>query len=105
METNRAYAVPILLAVVVLVVIPLSVYVGSYLLTGDYAVQGTTVIRTYDYRWQIELFKPLEMAENFVTGRDLLLAYRPSPEELQDLNRTFSVPSTDQRNPALTSEE
>jgi hypothetical protein len=105
METKRAYAVPILFAVVVLVVIPLSIYVGSYLWFGNYAVQGTTPIRTYDYRWQIELFGPLGMAEKFVTGRALLLAYRPRPEELQELNRTFSVPSTDQRNPPLTPEE
>src|SRR5688500_9980798 len=72
METKRAYAIPVLLAAVVLAAASLSAYVGSYLLSGEYGLEDDTVWRAYDHDWQVELFTPLGRAEKFLTGHDVI---------------------------------
>jgi hypothetical protein len=88
METKRAYAIPILLAVVVLVVVPLSAYIGSYLWFGDYSLlTDVNVNRDYGHRWQTSLFAPLGEAEEFITGRHVHLSHRVTAEESEELQR------------------
>jgi hypothetical protein len=78
METKRAYAVPILLAVVVLVVVPLSVYVGSYFVRGVVWPDHRGKVRSYPTTLEARLFKPAAALESVITGSTVFALYYPS---------------------------
>jgi hypothetical protein len=79
METKRAYAVPILLAVVMLLVVVLGSYTGAYFLRGvcdDFNLRGgspgmSVRIRTYRTAREAKFFSSAAKIESFVTGVDV----------------------------------
>jgi hypothetical protein len=80
METKRAYAVSLLLAVMLLVV-PLSAYVAGYLLCPlDVKTDPNStgiVFRKYATEWEVSVFKPCGRLDSLVTGRQVWV-YTPA---------------------------
>jgi hypothetical protein len=77
MEERRSNALPILVAVVVLLAVVLSVYVGGYFLRSS-LVYGPGARdrddfngRMYPTRWEEKIYQPAARIESFVAGRPM----------------------------------
>lgn len=65
----------IILAVVLMIAIPLSAYVGGYFCLGShsgaYKFDETQCWRAFDHLWLVKLYRPAARVESWITGYDV----------------------------------